>query len=228
MKFGIIGALDEEVRLLRESMIIEKETSTYGTTFIEGSYNGCPMVIVTCGVGTINAAVCASTIIREFGAEAVINIGVAGSLSREMKVMDVVLSEDVIFHDADRSILKKFYPHCESFKADKKLIDLCTTALDSIDGRSYDYKLGRIATGDYFISSTEEKNKIISDVNPLCVEMEGASIAQVAVMNDVPFLIIRAMSDNADEDADESFDTLLERAAKHSSQLMLRMLELYS
>lgn len=228
MTFGIIGALDEEVRLIRERMQVESETEIYGSTFYTGSYGGQRLVVVCCSIGTINAAVCASVIIREFHADMVVNVGIAGSLCKELHVLDVVVSSQVAFHDADLDIIEKYYPFQRAFPADQTLLNLCVTAMESLADRDFQYRVGLIASGDRFVADSATKTDILQRMNPLCVEMEGAAIGQVAHMCGKPFLIIRTLSDNADESAEESYDNFLDRTAHQSASIILRMLEAYS
>lgn len=228
MTFGIIGALDEEVRLIKERMQVDREVQTYGCTYYIGTYAGHGVVAVCCSVGTINAAVCASTVIREFGADVVVNVGIAGSLSKELRVMDVVVSDKVTFHDADLDIMEKFYPNQRMFHADEALRALCLGVLEAMTDRPFSYKVGLIATGNVFVNESARKEDIVRRLEPLCVEMEGASIGQVAYMNGKPFLVIRTMSDNADDEADDTYDNFMVRAAQVSAELILRMIAAYS
>ena len=228
MVWGIIAALDQEIALVLEQMQIRKTVELYGSKFYIGTVRGRQVVAVCCSIGTINAAVCTSSIIREFGADVVVNVGIAGSLCPELHVLDVVVSDEVAFHDADLDIIEKYYPFRRSFSADSKLLSLCTGVLDSMPGRSFAYKVGRIASGDVFVNDRTVKERITKLLQPLCVEMEGAAIGQVAAMNGKPFLVIRTLSDNADESADQTYDDFLERAAYNSASIILSMLEQYA
>lgn len=228
MTFGIIGALDEEVRLIRERMQVDKEDEVYGSTFYTGSYAGQKLVVVCGSIGTINAAVCTSVIIREFGADMVVNVGIAGSLCEELHILDVVVSSEVAFHNADLDIIEKYYPFSNKFVADVALSKLCIRAMESIPARNFQYRVGPIASGDRFVADSATKEDIINRLNPLCVEMEGAAVGQVASMCGKPFLIIRTLSDNADESAEESYDNFLELAAQQSAHIILRMIKIYS
>lgn len=227
MTWGIIGALDAEVALIRGNMKLGKTSEVYGCDYYEGTIGMEKVVVVCCSIGTINAAVCTSAMIREFGAEAVINIGIAGSTCQDLHILDVVLSEDVVFHDADLDILEKYYPFKRAFLADRRLCEEAIQAIEDLkeQGRSIRYRTGRIASGDTFVNDPAVKNRIIANFSPLCVEMEGAAVGQVAAMNNVPFLVIRTLSDNADEAADETYDNFLERAADNSANIVLRMIQ---
>jgi len=228
MTWGIIAALDAELKLITKAMEIENEQTIYGVRFYTGRIEKVKVAAVCCSIGTVNAAACASVLVREFGAGALVNIGVAGSTCEELSVLDVVLSDEVAFHDADVEIIKKYYPFRESFMADSKLIDLAEKSIAEMRGREFNYKVGRIATGDVFVSDPALKSDIVARIDPLCVEMEGAAIGQIAYMSGLPFLVIRSLSDDSGSGAHISFESFLERAAQNSAGIVLKMLELYN
>lgn len=224
MVWGIIGALDEEVELLKNAMTVTKETKIYGSTFYSGVLEGKEVVVVCCSVGKINAALCASVIIRELNADVVVNVGIAGAMDKRLKVLDVVLSSEAVHHDGD-PVLAKYYPFQKEYTADKKLIELAERACENaVKGHSH--YTGRIATGDVFVEGGEVQESIRSRFAPLCVEMEGAAIAQACYMNEKPFLIIRTMSDNADDSATMTYDEFKPEAANQSANIIREMLKL--
>ena len=223
MNWGIIGALDAEVALIKEQMNVEKTLTIYGSDFITGTIGTERVTVVCSSIGTINAAACASSLIREFGAEAVVNVGIAGAMGKGLKVLDVVVSEDTVFHDKDHSVLEKYYPFKRSYAASPKLIEQCVHAIKSLESPP-NYQIGRVATGDVFVNDPVLKAKIAGDYAPLCVEMEGAAVGQIATMGNIPFLVIRTLSDNADENADQTYDNFLERAAYQSANIILNMI----
>jgi len=225
MTWGIIAALDAELELIVKSMEVERSQTIYGVQLYSGKIGESRVAAVCCSVGTINAAACASVLAREFGADALINIGVAGSACDEMNILDVVLSSEVLFHDADAEILRRYYPFRESFEADPKLIALAEKSIAQMQGRTFGYRVGRIATGDVFVNDLALKNDIVARLSPLCVEMEGAAIAHVCKLNGVPFVIIRAISDFADEDAHESFEAFVEQAANDAAKIVGDMVQ---
>lgn len=224
MVWGIIGALDEEVELLKNAMTVTKETKIYGSTFYSGILDGKEVVVVCCSIGKINAALCASVIIRELNADIVVNVGIAGAMDKRLKVLDVVLSSEAVHHDGD-AVLAKYYPFQKEYKADEKLIALAEKACEkAVNGHSH--YVGRIATGDVFVEGGDVRDRIKKDFAPLCVEMEGAAIAQACYMNEKPFLIIRTMSDNADDSASMSYDEFKPEAANQSANIIREMLRL--
>jgi len=224
MVWGIIGALDKEVELVKNSIKLEKSVKLYGSEWYIGTYNSHKIVVACSGIGKINAAICASTMIREFGAEVIINIGVAGSMTKELGVLDVAISESVAFHDQNPDLFERFYPYQREFIADKTLHDTCINMLDKKENLSFAYKSGRIATGDVFVESEETKKSIEQLWQPLCVEMEGAAIGEAAFINNTPFLVIRTMSDSADSDAHDSFENMLDKAAEISADIVLDLI----
>lgn len=221
MKWGIIGAMRQEIELIVEKMQDVTVTKHYDSSFYTGTIGGAPVTVAESGIGKIRAALAAHIIIKECGADRIINTGVAGGVSDRLKTCDVVVSEEVIFHDTDEHYMTEYYPYRYCFQADKKLIEAAQRAVKDNTGTAA--IVGRIATGDIFVSDPEVKNAIVSTVAPLCVEMEGAAIGETAYMNDVPFVVIRGISDDAGEQAQMSFDEYLKKAAAVSAAIVLEM-----
>lgn len=229
-RVGIIGAMDEELRTLKNAAAVKRTVTRAGTEFCEGILGGTEVVIVKCGIGKINAAVCTQILIDTFDVTAVINTGVAGSLSETLKIGDLVISEDAAQHDFDIISLgfqkgEIPYTGLTAFPADSHLRELAVKAARKAAGDVQTVE-GRICTGDQFISSGSQKAAIVSDFGGLCCEMEGGAIAQVCWLNKVPFVIIRAISDSADEDSGVSFETFMEAAAKHCAAVVQEMITL--
>lgn len=224
MKYGIIGALDVEISLVREKMNVTGEKKMLGSTVYSGTVFGQEIVLACAGMGKVNAALCAHTLIREFGAEAVINIGIAGAMAQDMHTMDVVIGTELRFHDQDPCMVK-YYPFTEVFYADKALAALAEKACAAVElcGK---VRSGRVITGDVFVNDAATKARLVERFSPLCTEMEGAAIAHAAFVNQVPFLVIRTMSDSADDGADNSYDNFIDMAAHQSADIILKMLEL--
>ncbi len=222
MIWGIIGALPEEVALLCGAMQIDSQEQHYGSTFYRGTLEGQQVAVVCCSIGKVNAALCASLMIREMKADAVINIGIAGAVDRRLKVLDVVLSTNAAFHDAE-PLMKNYYPFRLDFDADERLLALAQRACETLG--AFTYYSGCIATGDVFVQGGPVKEKIVARLSPLCVEMEGAAIAHAAFVNGTPFLIIRTMSDSADDEAAMTYDTFKDRAAEQSAHIVRQMLK---
>jgi len=222
VKFGIIGAMDEEVNGLKSKMELVESVQIAGNEFFKGNLYGREIVVVKCGIGKVNAAICTQALIDRFAPQFVINTGVAGSMDARAGIGDIVVSDDLVQHDFDSTAFGDSevgeIPRLgmRFFKADKLLIDVALSA--PVD--TYKLLKGRIATGDQFIADAAHKNKIKELFAPLCVEMEGAAIAHACHLNSVPFVVIRAVSDNADGSADITFEKFLNLAATNSSLIV--------
>jgi adenosylhomocysteine nucleosidase len=208
-KIGIIGAMEEEVIRLKEQMDDVEIKSIASMDFCEGSLEDSPLVVVRSGIGKVNAALCAQILVDKYGVDLVINTGVAGSLRNEINIADIVLSTDALQHDVDATGFGYdvgVIPRMEQsiFQADKKLIELakgvCKEVLPLLGVHT-----GRIVSGDQFISDSGKKEWLLKTFDGYCTEMEGAAIAQAAYLNKIPFLIIRAISDKADNSAEMAY-----------------------
>lgn len=193
---GVIGAMPEEVTLLRDKLANLETEKVAGLTVYTGHLYGKRVVLCQSGMGKVNAAAATQLLVTKYGINAIINSGIAGNMTSKVGIGDVVLSREVMYHDAQLDMIKQAYPFLESYKGDEKLIAAAQRACTECDVKAI---AGKIATGDLFIGEAALKQKIADFCAPDCVEMEGAAIAHVASKNDIPFIIIRAMSDNADE-----------------------------
>ncbi len=226
MKLGIIGAMAVEVAALKETMENKTITAHAGMEFCEGILEGCPAVVVQCGVGKVNAAMCAQILCDIYGVTHLVNTGIAGSLCADLDICDLVISRDAIHHDFDlrfwnRPIGQVPGMDVIAFPADEKLMELAFAAAESVNpGHT---KTGRVASGDQFICSKEQKDKIIADTQGICAEMEGASIAHTAYRNGVPFVIIRAISDKADGSAEMDYPTFEAIAAERCTRVTMAL-----
>lgn len=217
---GIIGAMGLEVELLRDRMEDRKETVIAERHFYSGKLGGKDVVLVCSGIGKVNAALTAQILIDRFDIGAVINTGIAGGTHPGLKVRDVVISDSVAYHDMDPRILALSPPHLEEFRADP---ELAQRAADACKGR-VNCRVGRIATGDQFISDSKVKADIVSRLDPSCVEMEGGAVAHACATNGIPFVIIRCISDNADDEAEMTYDVFEKLAADDAAEIVLAML----
>ncbi|MEY8319723.1 5'-methylthioadenosine/adenosylhomocysteine nucleosidase [Lachnospiraceae bacterium 46-61] len=226
---GIIGAMEEEITLLQQKANIISEEEMIGLTFYKGTLHNKNMVLVKSGIGKVNAALCTQILIDHFNVDCVINVGVAGAVYKQLSIGDIVISEDAVQHDMDTSVFGDpigIIPRMEEsyFKADKTLIDLakkCSTTLTS-KARVF---IGRIASGDQFISTQQGKQKIWQTVQGYCAEMEGAAIAHACYVNHIPFVIIRSISDDAEDKAHIAYEQFVKIAAENSSELLEKMFE---
>ena len=215
-KLGIIGAMEIEVAILKSKLENARVTKVGPMEFFEGRLAGCDVVIVMCGVGKVHAAMCTQVLCGNFGVTHIVNTGVAGSLDARLDICDVLVSTDAVQHDMDVHYLgydvgKVPGLDTTAFPADEKLMKLAFEESERI--RPGHTKLGRVATGDQFVCSEEQRAKIIADTGAGCTEMEGAAIAQVAYVNRVPFVILRAISDKADGSAELDYPTFEKLAA---------------
>ena len=231
-KIGIIGAMDIEVKMLKELCSDVKVTQKGRCSFVEGLLDNVSVVIVQSGVGKVNAALCAQRLIIDFGVTNVINTGIAGAMGHGLKIQDIVVSTDAVYHDFDVTAFG--YPKCKvpgqdtvEFRADKSMIDAACKAFSSLkEAEGHSVRTGRIASGDQFISSKEQKDVIRTDCNPECVEMEGCAIAHACSVNGVPFVIIRCMSDMADDVSDNLYKFNEEEAAVLSAKIVRAMINI--
>lgn len=224
-KIGIIGAMDVETELLLKAFELISKTEHAGFTFHQCAYKELEIVVTTCGIGKVNAAGCTQIMINKFTPSAIINTGIAGGMNSEVKVCDVVISNEVTYYDVRKEQLRNCFPYKESFLANEELLE---KAKDAMKRENVRYHVGRIASGDAFIDSSEEKKKIQEAINPLCVDMESCPIAHISHINEIPFLIFRSISDNADEGATLSYEEFESKAAYSSANVVLRVLDTMS
>ena len=223
-KLGIIGAMQVEVEILLGAMEDKTVTEKAGSTFHAGTLNGLPVVVVQCGVGKVNAAMCTQVLCDLFQVTHLVNTGIAGSLCADLDIGDLVVSSDAMYHDVDA--VHFGYPmgkvpgmDVTAFPADKAMMDYAFAAAEAVNpGHT---KVGRVASGDQFVAEKAVKERIISVTGGLCTEMEGAAIAQTAYRNGLPFVILRAISDKADDSAEMDYPTF-ERIAAHRCAAVTR------
>ncbi len=220
IKLGIIGAMDVEIQTLKEKMQNLTVTQKAGTEFYEGILENTPTVLVQCGIGKVNAAICTQILCDCFAVSHIVNTGIAGSLNVKLDIGDMVISSDVWHHDFD--CFHFGYPMCkipgmpQSFAADEKLIAMAQQAAEQTGSNVY---IGRIASGDQFVADPALKDRIIQRTQALCTEMEGAAIAQTAYRNGVPFVILRCISDKADNSAEMDYPSFEKMAAHRCAQV---------
>lgn len=228
-KIGIIGAMELEVEQLKKEMAVSAVTKKAGMDFFEGILNEASVVVVRCGIGKVNAALCTQILADMFQVSHVINTGVAGSLNPKLDIGDILISRDALHHDMDATIFG-YQPGevpqmgLQAFPADERLMDLAKKACQSANP-DISVIYGRVVSGDQFISSKEVKERLIRQFQGDCTEMEGAAIAQAAHLNGLPFVIIRAISDKADDSAQMDYPAFETAAAKHSAALVREMVK---
>ena len=225
---GIIGAMEEEVAALKEAMTIEENVTFASMDFCRGTLCGKEVVVVRSGIGKVNAAICTQILVDKFGVDTLINTGFAGSLDANIDIGDMVISTDAVEHDMDASIFGDpigQVPRMDtfSFPADEELVEKAKTANEEANPDIHAF-VGRIVSGDQFVSSKEVKDKLVANFEAKCTEMEGAAIAHAAYLNKVSCVIIRAISDKADNSATMDYPAFEKQAITHSVRLVKNLL----
>ena len=228
MIIGIIGAMEEEVAILKQSMEIEETVDYASMVFCKGKLCGKDVVIVRSGIGKVNAGICAQILVDKFGVDVLLNTGIAGSLDAQIDIGDMVVSTDCVEHDVDASIFGDpvgQVPRMDtfSFPADPVLVEKAVAANKEANPDIATFS-GRIVSGDQFVSSSEVKDKLVNLFGAKCTEMEGAAIAHAAYLNKVSCVIIRAISDKADNSATMDYPTFEKKAIEHSVRLVQTLL----
>ena len=221
-KLGIIGAMTVEVALLKENMESMAVSAHAGMEFCEGKLAGLDVVVVQCGVGKVNAAMCAQILCSVFGVTHLVNTGIAGSLNADLDIGDLVVSRDAMYHDFDcvhfgYEMGKVPGMDVVAFPADEAMIGYACAAAEAVHPGHW--RMGRVASGDLFVAEKGAKDRIIAVTGGLCTEMEGAAIAQTAYRNKIPFVILRAISDKADNSAEMDYPTFERIAALRCAQV---------
>ncbi len=229
---GIIGAMDEEVAKIKEQMENVETQMVASMEFLKGTVKGHPVVVVRSGIGKVNAAMCTQILADLYHVDAVINTGIAGSLNADINIGDIVLSTDALEHDMDAVAFG--YPVGQiprmdtlSFQADTRLRKIAKETCERVNPEVTVFE-GRVVSGDQFISDKAKKEWLVENFAGYCTEMEGAAIAHAAYLNGIPFLIIRAISDKADDSASEDYPTFEAKAIEHSVRLLLALCEVLS
>lgn len=226
-KLGIIGAMDIEVESLKKQLENLTVTQKAGSDFYAGTLQGLSVVVVRCGIGKVNAAICAQILCDLFQVTHIINTGIAGSLDAALDIGDLVVSDQVIHHDFD--CFHFGYPHCTipgmptGFPADPDLMAMAVAAAQKVHPDHV--RVGTVASGDQFVADPKLKNSIIEKTGAQCTEMEGAAIAQTAYRNGVPFVILRAISDKADDSAEMDYPTFEALAAQRCAAVVTALAE---
>lgn len=221
MKLGIIFALNEELNELKKYFEIEKSYNIFDLTFYETHMNNIQIVLVESGIGKVNAARTTQILIDNIKVDYIFNVGVAGGIDPSLKVGDIIIGEKLVQHDFDFTPLnyvKGEIPNVGTFiDSDEYLIKLAEKSINEA-------KKGIIASGDIFVTEPKMSDKINKKFNALCVEMEGASIAQVCYLCHIPFLIIRSISDVPNNDNAVTYEEFLESSSKKIAEGMYRII----
>lgn len=226
---GIIGAMPQEVEQLKNEMANTEITSVAGMEFYKGTIGGKETVVVKSGIGKVNAAMCVQILADRFGVDGVVNTGIAGSLRAEINIGDMVLATDAVQHDVEVTAFG--YPEGQipqmkvfSFEADEALRKTAEECCKRVNPEIGVHE-GRVLTGDQFISDKAKKKWLVQTFDGSCTEMEGAAIAQASYLNGIPFLIVRAISDKADDSASMDYEEFERMAIVHSVNLTRALIE---
>ena len=228
-KIGIIVAMEEELESILDIMDNIEEKEIYGLTFKTGQIEKNKIIVVKCEVGKVNAARVTQILIDTFNVKCVINVGAAGALSPLLNIGDIVIGEKLIQHDFDITA----FDHDKGYitgvgdyiYSDIELIEKFKKAANNLKEKDYKIKTGIIATGDIFCTDIEMKNKIFSKFDADCVEMEGAAIAQVCYLDNIPFIVIRSISDSPNGNNEIDFDKFVELASKRCANILREFLK---
>lgn len=229
---ALIGAMEDEVAGIQVALTDTEIQDFAGRPVVLGRYDGGQAAVVQAGVGKVNAAMCAQMLIDRYAPDAIVNTGIAGSLNPGIRIGELVLSRDAVQHDLDASTFGYApgqVPDLDvfSFSADEELRMLAKeAAAAALPGLSCHE--GRVLTGDQFIGSQEKKDWLIRTFSGDCCEMEGGAIAQVCHVNRVPFLIVRAISDSADNSAEIDYPAFEQKAIANSVKLSLELIRRYA
>lgn len=227
MTLGIIAAMGEELELLLTEMNVESKNTKANMTFYKGKLWNQNVVAVVCGIGKVNAAICTQILISEYKVDKAINVGVAGGIKKDIFPGDVVIATDLVQYDMDTTAFGDQIgqiPRLDTFdfKCDKTLFDLAVKACD--ENESIKSSTGRIITGDQFVASVEKVHWMEKEFNASACEMEGGSIAHTCYLNNIPFVVIRSISDNANNGAHMDFTEFTTIGVKNSTAILKSML----
>ena len=220
---GIIGAMPSELVDIRKKLKGEHIKKISGFEYYIDKIGNKTVINACSGISKVNAALCSQVLIDNFKPDAVINAGIAGGMNPDIKVCDMVIANEVIAHDLDLQFLTDYPPYCGIFKCNQKLMDSAVEICKKMNVQSF---IGRIVSGESFISSNEVKKQIKDRLDPYAVDMESSAIGHCAHINDIPFVSVRCISDNADDEGAMSFDEFEKIAAKRVAEIVLEMVDI--
>lgn len=223
-KYGIIAAMQEEMKEIKNLMTEKENKKIYELNFITGKINSTQVVLVEAGIGKVNAARTTQILIDNFNINAIINVGSAGSCNDELDIGDIVIGKKQVQHDFDITVFghpKGFISNVGQYvESDEALIEKMKQTISKMQDDEFKIKIGIIASGDIFCTELKMKEKIRTKFNADAIEMEGAAIAQVCKLDNIPFIIIRSISDKPDGNNHITFDQFLEKASKRCAKII--------
>ena len=227
-KYGIIAAMKEEMQEIKKIIKEIEEIKIKELIFFKGKINNNIIILVEAGIGKVNAARVTQLMIDKFEIERIINVGSAGSANNELKIGDIVIGKRLVQHDFDITAFghpKGFITNIGQYvESDSELISKMEQTILKLSQNEFKIKIGTIASGDIFCTEPKMKEKIRTKFNADAIEMEGAAIAQVCKLNEIPFIVIRSISDNPDRKNEITFDQFLEKASKRCAEIINKFL----
>ena len=221
---GIIAAMQEEMNEIKKIMNNVQEKNIYELKFYEGTINNKNIVLVESGVGKVNAARTTQVLIDNYKIDAVINVGSAGSANQELQIGDIVIGKTLVQHDFDITAFghpKGYISNVgERINSDENLINSMEQTIENLQNKEFKIKIGTIASGDIFCTEPKMKEKIRDKFNADAIEMEGAAIAQVCKLDNMPILVIRSISDSPNGNNNITFEQYLETASKRCAEIL--------
>ena len=228
-EYGIIAAMEEEMQEIKNIMTDIVEEKIYELIFIKGRINDKNIVLVEAGIGKVNAARVTQILIDKFNIEAIINVGSAGSANDELDIGDIVIGKKIVQHDFDITAFghpKGYISNVGQYvESDIQLIKKMEQTINNLNTQEFKIKIGTIASGDIFCTELQMKNKIRTKFNADAIEMEGAAIAQVCKLDNIPFIVIRSISDKPNGNNEITFDKFLEKASKRCAIIIKEFFE---
>ncbi len=222
MRIAVICALSSELKMIVDRMDNCEVEKFHHNEIFKGKIGENQVFATVCSIGKVNSAIKTQLIISKYNAEFVINTGIAGSLDNTAKHLGVVVSDKLFYHDFDLDLFERFFPNQRFFQGDVRMRELFLQS--NVDSKD-DIVVGNIATGDVFVQDSKTKDFIKSLINPICVEMEGAAIAHTAYVNDIPCLVLRCISDMADENANQTYDDFEVIASEKVANMVIKFIE---
>ena len=230
MKYvGIIVAMEEEMEAIKNIMDDLDEKQIYELNFVLGTIKDKRCILIKSGIGKVNAARVTQILTDNFKLEFIINLGAAGALNDMLNIGDIVIGEKLIQHDFDITAFGHSKGYItgvgDKIYSDRTLVEKFASAIENVDERNYKIVKGTIASGDIFCTEIEMKDKIYAKFGAECVEMEGAAVAQVCYLNNIPFIVVRSISDSPNGNNEITFDRYLKLASKRCANLLRKFLD---
>jgi len=219
---GIIGAMPSELKDIRHGLPDSKTKKKSGFDFFVNQVGDTKVVHVCSGIAKVNAAVCTQVLIDTFQPDAIFSIGVAGGMQPEIHICDIVIANEVLPYDLDLHFLQDYPPYCSIYPTNETLVQIAKQTCDKLEIPTH---TGRIVSGESFISDDIVKADILKRLHPYAVDMESSAIGHCAYLNQVPFLSLRCISDDADDQGELSFDQFEKIAAKRMADVVLEMVQ---